>query len=333
MRPGHAKDVAPRSRDGRRLEHVVDAERLATPSGVAAVLRQYGLAPRKGLGQNFLVDRNVLRQIVEAARLSKDDTVMEIGPGLGVLTWALADAARTVIAVELDDGLVRWLNDLLRARDNVHVVHGDALEVDFHRVLADHRPGPSGAYKVIANLPYYITTPLLMRLLEEKLPLDSIVVMVQREVAQRMTAAPGTKQYGALSVAVQLRSAPELVSVVSPRVFFPPPTVESAIVRLSLRPFPPDVQDETMLFAVVRAAFSQRRKTLRNTLRAAARAVDGPGAGLWSAADVDPALEAAGVDGGRRGETLSKDEFVRLANALTGPPTPPNVQRRLTSQR
>lgn len=310
--------------DGGRHGHVVDAERLATPSGVAAVLQRYGLAPRKGLGQNFLVDRNVLRLIIEAAQLSKDDTVMEIGPGLGVMTWELAGAARTVIAVELDDGLVRWLGDLLRDRDNVHLVHGDALQVDFHRLLAEHPPGPAGTYKVIANLPYYITTPLLMRLLEEKLPLTTVVVMVQREVAQRMTAGPGTKQYGALSVAVQLRADAELISIVSPRVFFPPPTVESAVVRLSLRPLPPDVLDETVLFAVVRAAFAQRRKTLRNTLRAAAEAANGPGAGLWSEAAVVPALAAAGVDGGRRGETLSKDEFVRLANALTQPAAPPS---------
>lgn len=291
-------------------------DRLATPSGVAHVLQRYGLAPRKGLGQNFLVDRNVLRQIVDAARLTADDTVIEIGPGLGVMTWALAEAAGAVIAVELDAGLVRWLQRLLQGRDNVRLVHADALQVDLKQLLSEHPPGPEGAYKVIANLPYYITTPVLMRLLEEALPLDSIVVMVQREVAERLSAKPGSKDYGALSVAVQLRADVELVTIVSPHVFFPKPTVESAVVRLSLRPLPENVVDEALLFAVVRAAFGQRRKTLRNTLRSAAKSTTGLGAGLWSADAVSAALEAANVDGGRRGETLSLSEFVRVANEL-----------------
>lgn len=295
---------------------MIDPERLATPSGVAAVLQQYGLAPRKGLGQNFLVDRNVLRLIVDASDLTQDDTVIEIGPGIGALTWALADEARTVIAVEVDAGLVRWLTDLFRRRANVHLVHADALHVDLDELLATHPPGRVGTYKAIANLPYYITTPLLMRLLEENLPLDTIVVMVQREVAQRMTAAPGAKEYGALSVTVQLRADVELISVVSPGVFFPRPAVESAIVRLSLQPLPKDVVDEPLLFAVVRAAFGQRRKTLRNALMSAAKVKGGPGARLWSESAIGPALDAAGVDGRRRGETLSKDEFVRLANGL-----------------
>lgn len=295
---------------------ILHPDRLATPSGVAEVLQRYDLAPRKGLGQNFLVDRNVLRQIVAAARLSPDDTIIEIGPGLGVLTWALAETARTVIAVEVDAGLVRWLERLLRRRDNVRLIHADALQVDLQPLLAAHPPGPEGAYKVIANLPYYITTPLLMRLLEEALPLDSIVVMVQREVAERLTAKPGSKEYGALSVAVQLRADVELVTIVSPHVFFPKPTVESAVVRLSLRPLPEDVVDEAVLFAVVRAAFGQRRKTLRNTLRSAAKTASEPGAGFWSEDAVTAALEAAGVDGGRRGETLSLGEFVRVANEL-----------------
>ncbi len=214
-----------------------------------------------------------------------------------------------MVAVEVDAGLVRWLDRLLRERDNVRLVHADALQVDFHALLADHPPGPAGVYKVIANLPYYITTPLLMRFLEDALPLDSMVVMVQKEVAQRMTAAPGSKEYGALSVAVQLRADVELVGVVSPHVFFPKPAVESAVVRLSLRPLPEVVEDEEVLFAVVRAAFGQRRKTLRNALRGA----DGP---PWSEEAVEAALAAAGVDSRRRGETLSLAEFVRVANAL-----------------
>lgn len=301
---------SPRDAEGR-----FHAERLATPSGVAEVLQRYGLAPRKGLGQNFLVDRNILRQIVAAASIRDEDTVIEIGPGLGVLTWALADAARTVVAVEVDAGLVRWLTELMQERDNVHVVHADALQVDLRQLFAEHPPGSGGAYKVAANLPYYITTPLLMRFLEENLPVDTMVVMVQREVAQRMTARPGTKEYGALSVAIQLRADVELVTVVSPHVFFPKPAVESAVVRLSLRPLPDVVKDEAFLFAVVRAAFAQRRKTVRNALKSAVKPA-GAGAGLWTELAVEPALAAAGIDGGRRGETLSEEEFIRLANEL-----------------
>lgn len=293
----------------------IDPERLATPSGVAAVLERYGLAPRKGLGQNFLVDRNIVRQIVAAVEPSPDDVVVEIGPGLGVLTWALADAARYVVAVEVDGGLVRWLHQLAGERDNLRIVHDDALAIDFHRLLAQHPPGPGGAYKLAANLPYYITTPLLMRLLEERLPFSTLVVMVQREVAQRMTARPGTKDYGALSVAVQLRADVEQVAVVSPHVFFPKPAVESAVVRLRLRPLPADVADEQLLFAVVRAAFAQRRKTVRNALKSAARP-GGTGGPAWTEAAVAPALESVGIEGERRGETLSAAEFIRLANAL-----------------
>lgn len=292
----------------------VRPERLATPSGVRVVLERYGLAPRKGLGQNFLVDRNIVAQIVAAAHLTPRDVVIEIGPGLGVLTCALADAAKSVVAVEVDAGLVRWLNDLFRERDDVHIVHADALEVDFRRLLASFPPDPGGRYKLAANLPYYITTPLLMRLLEEKLPLAAMVVMVQREVAQRMTARPGTKEYGALSVAVQLRADVELVAVVSPNVFFPRPAVDSAVVRLALRPPPEEVRDESLLFAAVRAAFAQRRKTVRNALKSAAKR--GGERPPWPETAVEPALAAVGIDGERRGETLSGIEFIRLANAL-----------------
>lgn len=285
---------------------ILHPDRLATPSGVAEVLQRYDLAPRKGLGQNFLVDRNVLRQIVAAARLSPDDTIIEIGPGLGVLTWALAETARTVIAVEVDAGLVRWLERLLRRRDNVRLIHADALQVDLQPLLAAHPPGPEGAYKVIANLPYYITTPLLMRLLEEALPLDSIVVMVQREVAQRIVASPGGKDYGVLSVNVQYRSQAEILFHVPPTVFIPRPEVHSAVVRLrphpkpETLPVPPD-----HMAAVVRAAFSRRRKTIRNALRSA-----------FPPDGVEAALARAHIAGERRAETLSVEEFVQLAAAL-----------------
>lgn len=292
-----------------------DPERLATPSGAAAVLERYGLAPRKGLGQNFLVDRNIVRQIAAAAELTDGDVAVEIGPGLGALTWALAERARAVVAIEVDAGLVRWLEELARLRTNIRIVHADALTVDFRRLLEEHPLGPGGAYKLVANLPYYITTPLLMRLLEEHLPLSAMVIMVQREVAQRITARPGTKDYGALSVAVQLRADVEPVAVVSPNVFLPRPQVESAVLRLRLRPLPAEVADEALLFAVVRAAFGQRRKTLRNALKSAAVPAGG-GQPPWPAEAVARALAEAGIDGERRGETLSADEFIRLANAL-----------------
>ncbi|HEY8418221.1 MAG TPA: 16S rRNA (adenine(1518)-N(6)/adenine(1519)-N(6))-dimethyltransferase RsmA [Limnochordales bacterium] len=272
------------------------------------MLSRYGLSPRKGLGQNFLVDRHIVAKILDAAQLSPRDTVLEIGPGLGVLTWELAQRVQAVVAVELDAGLVRWLQDLFARHPHVHLVHGDALSVDLAALLAEHPPGPGGSAKVLANLPYYITSPLLMRLLEETLPLSMLVVMVQKEVAQRLAARPGTKDYGALSVAVQLRSTVEVVTTVPPGVFFPPPEVESAVVRLALRPLPAEAGDGRFLHAVVRAAFGQRRKTLRNALQGAA--------GPWDKAAVPAALAAAGIDGSRRGETLSVEEFVRLAAAL-----------------
>ncbi|OUM93478.1 MAG: hypothetical protein BAA04_02025 [Firmicutes bacterium ZCTH02-B6] len=290
---------------------------MATPSGVAAVLRHLGLAPRKGLGQNFLVDRNIVAKILEAAALSAADTVLEIGPGLGVLTWELAQAVRSVMAVELDTGLVGWLGQLFAGQPNVHLVHGDALSVDLADLLAAHPPAPGGSAKVLANLPYYITTPLLMRLLEEELPISLAVVMVQKEVARRLLARPGTKDYGALSVAVQLRAQPEIVATVPPGVFFPPPEVESAVVRLALRPLPQDAGDAAFLAAVVRAAFAQRRKTLRNALQS--------GTGPWDKAAVPAALAEAGIDGGRRGETLSVAEFVRLSAVLQRFRRPPEI--------
>ncbi|MFS8542967.1 MAG: 16S rRNA (adenine(1518)-N(6)/adenine(1519)-N(6))-dimethyltransferase RsmA [Limnochordales bacterium] len=286
----------------------MDPSRLATPSGAAAVLGHYGLAPRKGLGQNFLVDRHIVAKILDAARLTAADTVLEIGPGLGVLTWELAQRVRHVIAVEVDAGLMRWLRDLFAGHPRVRLVHEDALSADLAGLLADHPPGPGGTAKAVANLPYYITSPLLLRLLEEELPLSLAVVMVQKEVARRLMAGPGSKDYGALTVAVQLRAQVDMVAAVPPGVFFPPPEVESAVVRLTPRPLPPEAGDGAFVSAVVRAAFAQRRKTLRNALQAAA--------GPWDKAAVPAALAAAGIDGRRRGETLSVEEFVRLAAAL-----------------
>lgn len=295
---------------------MIDGERIVTPSGVRDVLERYGLAARKSLGQNFLVDRAALDRIVEAAALHPDDVVLEIGPGLGVLTRELAVRCRRVVAVELDRGFARWLRRLFApdpAGARVQLVEGDALEVDLAALLAQGPPGVNGSYKAVANLPYYITSPLLMRLLEEEHPFSLLVVMVQKEVAQRLIAAPGTKDYGALSVAVQLRADVDVVATVAPGAFYPPPAVDSAVVRLVLRPFPEPVEDPGLLRDAVRAAFGQRRKTVRNAWRRAA-AWDGPADGLAGA--LDAALKAADVDGRRRGETLTPVEFVQAANAL-----------------
>lgn len=299
---------------------MIDGERLATPSGVAAVLEAYGFAARKSLGQNFLIDRNVLGRVVDAGALHEDDVVLEIGPGLGVLTRELSRRCRRVLAVEIDSGFVEWLERLFQAEptgDRVHVVHGDALDVDLNALLLEHPPGPGGAYKAIANLPYYITSPLLMRLLEDELPLTTVVVMVQREVARRMTAEPGTKDYGALSVAVQLRAAVDVAAVVPPGAFYPAPAVESAVVRLQLQPFPEEVADAALLRATVRAAFGQRRKTVRNAWRHAAASAAGaelPTNREGLLASLDDGLRASGIDGRRRGETLTPLEFIRVAN-------------------
>lgn len=300
---------------------MIDGERLVTPSGVSEVLQAYGMAPRKSLGQNFLIDRNILERIVAAASLHTDDVVLEIGPGLGVMTRQLAKECRDVIAVELDDGFVRWLTALVAQEniDNIHLVHGDALRLDLAAALAEHPPGSDGAYKVVANLPYYITSPLLMRFLEEGLPFESLVVMVQREVARRLDAAPGTKDYGALSVAVRLRADVETVLHVPPGAFYPAPAVDSAVVRLRLRDFPEAVRDERLLRAVVRAAFGQRRKTVRNALRHAFRKPRGDAADVAfgnAAEHVESVLAAAGVDARRRGETITPVQFIRIANGL-----------------
>lgn len=311
---------------------MVDGDRLATPSGVTEVLEAYGMATRKSLGQNFLVDRPALARIVEAAELHPEDVVLEIGPGLGVLTRELAMGCRRVVAVEVDEGFVRWLHDLFAtepAGEKVRIVAGDALAVDLRALLEEHPPGPGGAYKAVANLPYYITSPLLMRLLEERLPLRTAVIMVQKEVARRLSAAPGTKDYGALSVAVQLRAETETVATVPPGAFYPPPAVQSAVVRLRLKPVDESIADWQLLRDAIRTAFGQRRKTVRNAWRHAAslRDVDDPtgsggassvaGTARDAARALDEALQAAGIDGRRRGETLTPAEFVRAADEFS----------------
>jgi 16S rRNA (adenine1518-N6/adenine1519-N6)-dimethyltransferase len=267
------------------------------------ILKTFHLTMRKKMGQNFLIDSSIVDGIVAAAELSSPDHVLEIGPGIGTLTQGLAESGANVVAVELDRKLVGVLAKTLIDYDNVRVVQGDILKVDISREMS------VASYKVVANLPYYITTPIIMKLLEERLPISLLVAMIQKEVALRMIASPGSKDYGALSVAVQYYTEPEIMFVVPPASFIPAPKVDSAVLRCRIRKLPPvAVDSEPDFFRVVRAAFCQRRKTLGNSLKG----------GSLEEATVAAMLEQTGIDGKRRGETLSLAEFAALANVYTG---------------
>ena len=265
------------------------------------ILKAFGLHTSKRLGQNFLIDKSVVDGIVAAADVHAGDRVLEIGPGIGTLTQGLAEAGAQVTAVELDKKLPAVLAETLKGYDNVTIVPGDILKVNIPALMGE------GPFKVAANLPYYITTPILMALLEQHLPITHLVTMVQKEVADRMVAAPGSKTYGALSVAVQYYTEPEIVMGVPPRSFIPAPEVMSVVIACRVREQPAvAVRDEKTFFRVVKAAFGQRRKTLANALR---------GGGFPKEA-VRDALEHAAIDPTRRGETLSLAEFARLADAF-----------------
>ena len=264
------------------------------------IIKTFHLTMSKKMGQNFLIDRTVVDGIVEAADITAADHVLEIGPGIGTLTQGLAEAGAEVVAVELDRRLPDILAKTLAGYENVRIVNGDILKIDIPREMATE------TYKVVANLPYYITTPIIMKLLEERLPISVLVTMIQREVALRMVARPGGKDYGALSVAVQYYTDPEIVFDVPPQAFIPSPAVHSSVIRCRVRREPPvAVLDEATFFRVVKASFAQRRKTLSNSLKS----------GGFTAETVHAMLDAAGVDGKRRGETLSLEEFSALANA------------------
>ncbi|QDR83272.1 16S rRNA (adenine(1518)-N(6)/adenine(1519)-N(6))-dimethyltransferase RsmA [Sporomusa termitida] len=266
------------------------------------ILKTFGIHMSKRLGQNFLIDSNVVAGIVAAAKLTPGDAVLEIGPGIGTLTQGLAEAGAAVTAIELDRRLLDVLAKTLAGYDNVKVIHGDILKIDISREINQEK------YKVVANLPYYITTPIIMKFLEDRLPIDILVTMVQKEVAERMVAVPGGKDYGALSVAVQYYTQPEIMFLVPPRSFIPAPAVESAVIRCTVRSEPPiQVASEKMFFRVVKAAFAQRRKTLANSLKAGGLDKD----------EIIQVLEQAGIDGRRRGEQLSLAEFAAIANAWT----------------
>lgn len=280
---------------------------LSSASTLKAIMNAHGIRPQHRLGQNFLTDARVLDGIVEAAGIGTDDLVLEIGPGLGTLTQRLARAAGKVLAIELDRTLVEILQKtVVDYQPNVEIVQGDAGRIDLHKLLAERLPEGRKA-KVAANLPYYITTPLVMRLLEEELPLDTIVVMVQREVADRMVAPPGGKDYGALSVAVQYHTEPRVAIKVSRGAFLPPPEVDSAVVAMRIRTEPPVDAPKDQFFKVVKAAFGQRRKALGNAL-SGGLGMDKPAA--------QEALSLAGIDSGRRGETLSLEEFAALTRMV-----------------
>lgn len=274
---------------------------IASPEVTNHILHRFKLRADKKLGQNFLIDETVVRRIVEAAELTDADTVLEVGPGIGTLTQGLAESGAQVVAVELDKRLLPVLDTTLDGYDNVRIVNGDILQVD----IMEH-VGVEG-FKCCANLPYYITTPIIFALLEKRLPMERLVAMVQKEVAERMAAQPGGKDYGALSVAIQYYTEPEIAFLVPPASFIPAPAVDSAVIVCKRRSEPPvKICDEDLFFRVVKAAFSLRRKMLSNSLK---------NMGI-SSAQCAAWLQAAGVDGKRRAETLSLEDFAALTNSF-----------------
>ena len=281
---------------------------LGIPQNTIAVLQKYNFNFQKRFGQNFLIDTNVLDRIISAAEITKEDCVLEIGPGIGTMTQYLAESAGEVVAVEIDKNLIPILEDTLSAYDNVTVINDDILKVDIAKIVEERNGGKP--IKVVANLPYYITTPIIMGLFESHVPLKSITIMVQKEVADRMQVGPGTKDYGALSLAVQYYARPEIVANVPPNCFIPRPNVGSAVIRLTRYAEPPvEVTDEKFMFALIRASFNQRRKTLVN--------------GLTGASDlhltkeqVIAALERMGLSAQVRGEALTLEQFAQLSREL-----------------
>ncbi|WP_132223054.1 16S rRNA (adenine(1518)-N(6)/adenine(1519)-N(6))-dimethyltransferase RsmA [Laceyella sacchari] len=273
------------------------------------LLNAYGLKLKKSLGQNFLTDSHVLNKIIRAAELNKDSGVIEIGPGIGALTERLAEQAGKVVAVELDQRLVPVLKELFQHQPHVEIIHGDALEVDLGAVIQEHMRDMKTLH-VVANLPYYVTSPILIRLLTERYPLTNIVIMIQKEVADRLAAKPGTKDYSSLSVLVQYFAEAEEVAKVPSHVFVPRPQVDSAVARLTLRERPAvEVKNEELFFKIVRASFAQRRKTLLNTLHATLFA-------RVNKQQVEAWLNEAGIDPKRRGETLNLEEFATLVDVI-----------------
>lgn len=283
-------------------------EKLSNPKNTIEVIQKYNFDFQKRFGQNFLIDGRVLDKIIDAAEISKDDFVLEIGPGIGTMTQYLAEHAREVMAVEIDNNLIPVLQDTLSEYDNVTILNDDILKVDIGAIVQEKNSGRP--IKVVANLPYYITTPIIMGLFEGNVPIESITVMVQKEVADRMQAKPGTKDYGALSLAVQYYAKPYIVANVPPNCFMPRPKVGSAVIRLTrYKESPIQVSNETLLFQLIRASFNQRRKTLQNGINNYSEL-------NFSKEQVQKALEEIGVSASVRGEALTLEQFALLSNIL-----------------
>lgn len=281
---------------------------LGNPKNTIEVLQKYNFNFQKKFGQNFLIDTHVLERIISEAGVTKDDFVVEIGPGIGTMTQYLCEAAGAVAAVEIDKNLIPILQDTLSEYDNVEIINQDILKVDL-AALAEEKNGGK-PIKVVANLPYYITTPIIMGLFESHVPIESITVMVQKEVADRMQCGPGSKDYGALSLAVQYYAKPEIVANVPPNCFMPRPNVGSAVIRLTRHEKPPvEVTDEKLMFRLIRASFNQRRKTLVNGLKNASDL-------SFTKEQIEAAIEAIGQPLTIRGEALTLEQFAQLANQL-----------------
>ncbi|MEH7125092.1 16S rRNA (adenine(1518)-N(6)/adenine(1519)-N(6))-dimethyltransferase RsmA [Bacillus sp. JJ1532] len=283
---------------------------IATPVRTRAILEKYGFSFKKSLGQNFLIDTNILRRIVDHAELTEKSAAIEIGPGIGALTEQLAKRSKKVVAFEIDQRLLPILQETLSPYPNTKIIHEDVLKADVRGMIETELAGMDDIM-VVANLPYYVTTPIIMKLLEDKLPIRGIVCMLQKEVADRISAKPGTKDYGSLSIAIQYYTEAETVMIVPKTVFIPQPNVDSAVIRLTKREKPAvSVQNEEFFFQIIRASFAQRRKTLLNNLTSYLPD------GKQKKEDILAALEQAEIEPGRRGETLSIEEFARLSDKL-----------------
>ena len=281
---------------------------LGNPQNTIAVLQKYNFSFQKKFGQNFLIDTHVLDKIIRSAEITKEDMVVEIGPGIGTMTQYLACAAGKGAAIEIDKALIPILEDTLEGYENVQVINDDVLKVDIAKLAKEENGGRP--IKVVANLPYYITTPIIMGLFENHVPLKSITVMVQKEVADRMQVGPGTKDYGALSLAVQYYAKPYIVANVPPNCFMPRPKVGSAVIRLERYDEPPvQVEDEKLMFRIIRASFNQRRKTLANGLKNSLEL-------QFSKEEIEKAIEGIGKSVSVRGEALTLEEFAALSNLL-----------------
>ncbi|AOY75490.1 16S rRNA (adenine(1518)-N(6)/adenine(1519)-N(6))-dimethyltransferase RsmA [Clostridium formicaceticum] len=283
-------------------------DKIASPKKTREIIEQYQFKFSKSLGQNFLIDKNILEKIVEGAGVTKEDNVIEVGPGIGSLTQHIAEKGKSVVAIEIDKSLLPILKDTLQSYDNVEVIHEDVLKLDIHSLI--HQKFHGKKVKVIANLPYYVTTPIVMKFLEEKVPLTSMTIMIQQEVAKRMEAQPSTKDYGALSIAVQYYCQPKILLKVPPSVFIPQPKVDSTVIRLDVLEKPKVyVEDEMFFFSLVKDAFGKRRKTLLNALSTGILAINKE--------LVKEVLQEVGIEEKRRGETLTIEEFAALSNSFS----------------